>query len=436
MLVKNLIATMAVAGAIGLTLVSDAQAGWGSSGGSWGSGGGSWGSRGSWGSSGGSWGSRGSSGGSGGSGGSSGASWGSRGSSGGSSGLFSRLHARVHCRPRVVYSSSGGSSGGGSSGYYGGGSSGAYAGGSSGNYYSGGSTGTVIHSTPVYNGGSTGTVISSGPVYSGGGSSGTVIHSGAVIDSGSYYGGGSVISGGPIMSSGTVITGSPIVTEGTIISNGGTVIDSYPSAPVDGSSSPTPPKTKKDPMEEEGTEGDDGMASSNDGLLAIDLPADAKVYVNGTETRTPGTHREYVSRGLERNTDYSYDIRAVVVRDGKSLEETRKVTVRAGKATRIAFDFQKSNPIAREKVETKLTVKVPQGAKVYLAGNATAATGETRVFRTKTLKTGETWDSYVVRVSHNVNGQTLTKEQTISLTGGDDRELSFDFNEASLADAR
>ena len=117
------------------------------------------------------------------------------------------------------------------------------------------------------------------------------------------------------------------------------------------------------------------------------------------------------------------------------MEETRKVTVRAGKTTRLNFDFA-TEAVASEKVETKLTVKVPEGAKVFLSGNATNATGETRVYRTKALKAGEAWENYIVRVSHVVNGQTLTKEQQISLNAGDDRELSFDFNDASLADAR
>jgi uncharacterized protein (TIGR03000 family) len=97
--------TGAVVCALSFASSSDANAGWGSSGGSWGSSGGSWGSSGgSWGSSGGSWGS------SGGSWGSSGGSWGS---SGGSVG---RWHGRRHTS---VYSAgSWGSSGGswGSSG--------------------------------------------------------------------------------------------------------------------------------------------------------------------------------------------------------------------------------------------------------------------------------------------------------------------------------
>ncbi len=84
---------------------------------------------------------------------------------------------------------------------------------------------------------------------------------------------------------------------------------------------------------------------------------------------------------------------------------------------------------SNEPVETALTVNVPEGAKVILAGNETKSAGSTRTYRTKTLKSGETWDDYRIVVQH----EGKTKEQTIRLIGGDKLELNFNFDDSSEA---
>ena len=57
---------------------------------------------------------------------------------------------------------------------------------------------------------------------------------------------------------------------------------------------------------------------------------------------------------------------------------------------------------------------VPADAKVFLAGNATKASGETRVFRTTGLTGSKSWEGYTVRVELERGGRTLTKEETIT----------------------
>ncbi len=75
------------------------------------------------------------------------------------------------------------------------------------------------------------------------------------------------------------------------------------------------------------------------GQLTIVVPADAKVFINGHQTRSIGTHREYVSYGLESGLTYRYEVRAEVVRDGKTVEDTREVFLSAGSREGVAFDF-------------------------------------------------------------------------------------------------
>jgi uncharacterized protein (TIGR03000 family) len=63
------------------------------------------------------------------------------------------------------------------------------------------------------------------------------------------------------------------------------------------------------------------------------------VFINGHQTRSVGTHREYVSYGLETGLTYRYEVRAEVVRDGKTVVDTREVFLTAGARQDLAFEF-------------------------------------------------------------------------------------------------
>ena len=55
---------------------------------------------------------------------------------------------------------------------------------------------------------------------------------------------------------------------------------------------------------------------------------------------------------------------------------------------------------------------------------------------TTRLASGENWNDYTVRVELTRNGQTLSKESTISLIGGQDRDLAIEFDADSVASTR
>jgi uncharacterized protein (TIGR03000 family) len=169
-------------------------------------------------------------------------------------------------------------------------------------------------------------------------------------------------------------------------------------------------------------------------ILAVSVPQEAKVYVNGMLTKTPGAYRRYISRGLTPGLQYTYEIRAELERDGKSLSDSRLVQVRAGDTTQVAFDFAAdASPVAAAPVSTTLTLHVPKDARVNLAGNETASSGEVRQFTTTQLAHGEKWEDYRIVVTVNRDGRELRRERTLSLTGGQSRELSFHFTDQSLA---
>ena len=171
------------------------------------------------------------------------------------------------------------------------------------------------------------------------------------------------------------------------------------------------------------------------GYLVVNVPADAKVFVNGRPTTSTGEHRQYVSHGLEAGMRYEYQVRAEIVRDGKTISDTKTVQLTAGSQSSIAFDMSSSPAPHTAKTgaapKTAVLLHVPADAKVYLSGAETSSTGTDREFITTRLAAGSAWENYTVRV---VSGGE-TREQTLTLKAGDNRELTFDFSAPKVASA-
>ena len=82
------------------------------------------------------------------------------------------------------------------------------------------------------------------------------------------------------------------------------------------------------------------LDGSQTALLNVSAPAEAKIFVNGTQTTSTGTQRQYVSRGLTAGNRYEYEIRAEIVRDGNTQTETKTVTLGPGEETNLSFNFE------------------------------------------------------------------------------------------------
>jgi uncharacterized protein (TIGR03000 family) len=170
-------------------------------------------------------------------------------------------------------------------------------------------------------------------------------------------------------------------------------------------------------------------------LLSVSVPAEAKIYINGTATTSTGSERQYISRGLNAGNRYEYEVRAEMTRDGQTITETKNVALAAGQQINLSFNFEGNQeaPVAGKKASTKLTIHVPADAKVYLAGRETSSTGDMREFTTSKLTPGSEWKDYTVHVVANIDGRDVSKDETITLTGGEDRDLTFDFNSNPIA---
>jgi uncharacterized protein (TIGR03000 family) len=178
---------------------------------------------------------------------------------------------------------------------------------------------------------------------------------------------------------------------------------------------------------------------SDAAVLNIVVPAEAKVLVNGRETTSNGSSRRFVSRGLEPGYRYTYKLDVEVERDGQKLSESKTVTLRAGQSVNLEFEFDytgeqpAAEPVAANPVRTSVTLHVPAEAKLILAGSESPSTGEVREFSTTKLAPGQIWDGYTIRVELERDGQTVTREKTLSLVAGQTYDLSFDFDSTDVA---
>ncbi len=76
------------------------------------------------------------------------------------------------------------------------------------------------------------------------------------------------------------------------------------------------------------------------GLIAVRVPEEARVFINGLETKSRGRYREYVSYGLKPGFTYKYEIRAEITRRGRLVENTRTVYLTAGARKQVAFRLE------------------------------------------------------------------------------------------------
>lgn len=72
--------------------------------------------------------------------------------------------------------------------------------------------------------------------------------------------------------------------------------------------------------------------------IVVNLPADARLTVDGTKTNSTSGRRVFVSPPLEPG-NYTYTLRAQVNRGGEMLETTRQVAVQPGRKTEVTLDI-------------------------------------------------------------------------------------------------
>jgi uncharacterized protein (TIGR03000 family) len=110
----------------------------------------------------------------------------------------------------------------------------------------------------------------------------------------------------------------------------------------EGGSSDKGGKKSKGPEEEMGS-----LYGPAPATLVVSVPADARLTVDGTLTKTTSSLRRFTTPPLERGRLYYYNLAAEVQVDGRLETITQRVTVRAGEETRAALSAPVATASAR-----------------------------------------------------------------------------------------
>jgi uncharacterized protein (TIGR03000 family) len=93
---------------------------------------------------------------------------------------------------------------------------------------------------------------------------------------------------------------------------------------------------------------DDGKKSEvpTRARLIVEVPADAKLYIDGQQMKTTSAVRSFHTPELEPGQLYYYEVKAEVVRDGKATTQTKRVIVKAGEVIRARFPGLETEGVA------------------------------------------------------------------------------------------
>ena len=71
--------------------------------------------------------------------------------------------------------------------------------------------------------------------------------------------------------------------------------------------------------------------------VVVSVPADARLWVEQVECPLPGTVRSFETPSLDPQLQYSYTLRVAVERDGRTVEDSRRVQLVPGQQIRVDF---------------------------------------------------------------------------------------------------
>ncbi len=111
-----------------------------------------------------------------------------------------------------------------------------------------------------------------------------------------------------------------------------------------------PPADGKD---KEDKKKDKESAQPDKARLIVEVPANAKLYIDDQLMKSTATIRSFSTPTLEVGQSYYYDVRVEVVRDGKTYEGSQRVVVRAGEQIRASFNEAEKGSALSVKLEPR-----------------------------------------------------------------------------------
>jgi uncharacterized protein (TIGR03000 family) len=196
----------------------------------------------------------------------------------------------------------------------------------------------------------------------------------------------------------------------------------YGGVPVIGVGAPVAPATTEPPPMK--------SASLNAATVVVKAPTDVKIKVDGQETPRNAVEESFTTPDLEPGRSYQYVFTAEAVRDGKTVTRTKRVTVQAGRMSEA--DFSELSEDRGEADVAKVTVRVPQDAKVYVDGVLCPIESGKSTFETPKLQAGRQY-FYTIKAQMLRDGQNVSESRRVIVQAG--KSTSVEFKEISNVQA-
>lgn len=223
------------------------------------------------------------------------------------------------------------------------------------------------------------------------------------------------------------------------------------------------------------------------GVIIVRLPEDARLFAEGRQLTLKSDQRRFVTPPLPSDRDAVYNLRVEYTRDGEVISRTKRVQIRAGESKTVEFNDQTAQsptanvpelfadkpllgspmnpsipaipsittpelpkgtptinkpqplpPLGGGSVtvtpppqalsdRAKITVKVPDGATLFVDAKKNARTDTVREFTTPALKKGELY-TYQLRIEWSRNGQPESEERKVQFMAGEMHTVDFTLN--------
>lgn len=157
--------------------------------------------------------------------------------------------------------------------------------------------------------------------------------------------------------------------------------------------------------------------------VVVQLPDDARLYVDGKASRLTSSTRRLVTPALEPGQEYAYTLQAVAVRQGRVVQKTKRVTFRAGERTEVRFADLSQD--ADEQAPARVAVRVPENARLFVDGKLYPLAPDRSSFDSPALEPGRAY-SYSLRAEFFRDGQPQVVSRRIQVKAGEQVRVDLD----------
>jgi uncharacterized protein (TIGR03000 family) len=158
----------------------------------------------------------------------------------------------------------------------------------------------------------------------------------------------------------------------------------------------------------------------NAAAVVLKAPAGVRLSVEGRAIPRTAIEETFRTPDLEPGYAYTYTFRAEAVVEGRPVAYTKSVRVQSGQTTEA--DFTKLTTEGKD--VSRVTVKLPADARLYVDNVVCPLTSDTRTFNTPELEVGRSY-FYTLKAEVVRDGETRTRSTRVVVEAGKDVTVEF-----------